>query len=184
MVVENNGIFGYTAADFQEAILGDASQKKKIEVFQQEISDVGTITNTGFMKWGIFTKNQILTGHGTVVYTVDLSSISSVDIVFDDEEKMITIRIPHAVKEEINIPESKVEIGDTERGLLALGSIKMTAEQHQEVMAEIRAKMEKKLVEENVQETADRFAKLTVWEIYSPIVKGVAKDYSLEVEFK
>ena len=37
---------------------------------------------------------------------------------------------------------------------------------------------------DNVLATADRFAKLSVWEMYSPIIKGVAKDYSLEVEFK
>ena len=32
--------------------------------------------------------------------------------------------------------------------------------------------------------TAERFAILSVWEMYSPIVKGVAKDYSLEVELR
>jgi hypothetical protein len=32
--------------------------------------------------------------------------------------------------------------------------------------------------------TAERFAILSVWEMYSPIVKGVAKDYSLEVEVR
>jgi hypothetical protein len=44
--------------------------------------------------------------------------------------------------------------------------------------------MEEKLKEDNVLETADRFAKLAVWEMYSPIIKGVGKDCSLEVEFR
>ena len=44
--------------------------------------------------------------------------------------------------------------------------------------------MEEKLKSDNVQATADRFAVLTVWELYSPIIKGVAKDYSLEVVFR
>lgn len=184
VTLENSGIFGYTAADFEEAILGDSSKLKKIEVFEQEISDAGTITDTGLLNWGIFTKNQLITYTGTVVYTVDMSKIGRSDIEFNEAEKIITLRIPHAVQEEINIPEDKIQYGDTNGGLLAFGELKATAEQLGKVQAEARKKMEEKLVETNALETADRFAKLVVWEMYSPIIKGVAKDYSLEVEFK
>ena len=44
--------------------------------------------------------------------------------------------------------------------------------------------MQKKLDEDNVAAIADRFAKLSVWELYNPIIKGVAKEYSLEVVFR
>ena len=97
---------------------------------------------------------------------------------------MITLKIPHAVQEEINIPEDEIQFGDTTKGLLAFGDIKMTVEQATKVQAGAREKMQQKLEEQKVQETADRFAKLAVWELYSPIIKSVAKDYSLEVVFK
>ena len=184
LVLEDRGIFGYTAANFQEAILGDSEKLKKLEVFQQEVSDIGTAVETGFANLKVFTKNQLITYNGTAVYTVDLSKLSENDILFDEEEKMITIQIPHAVQEEINIPEDKIQFGDTSKGLLAFGDLKMTAEQASQIQTGAREKMEAKLEEQHAQETADRFAKLVVWEMYSPIVKGVAKDYSLEVEFK
>lgn len=184
LVLEDRGIFGYTAANFQEAILGDSEKLKKLEVFQQEVSDVGTAVETGFANLKVFSKNQLITYNGTAVYTVDLSKLSENDILFDEEEKMITILIPHAVQEEINIPEDKIQFGDTSKGLLAFGDLKMTAEQASQIQTGAREKMEAKLEEQHAQETADRFAKLVVWEMYSPIVKGVAKDYSLEVEFK
>ena len=184
LVLDNQGLFGYTAANFEEAILGDSQKLKKLEIFEQEVSDVSTITETGLLNWGVFTKNQIITYNGTAVYTVDLSSLTEDDILFNEEEKIITLRIPHSVQEEINIPEDKIQFGDTDKGLLAFGDIKMTAEQASEIQAETREKMIEKLNEMNVLETADRFAKLTVWEMYSPIIKGVAKDYSLEVEFR
>ena len=184
LVLEDRGIFGYTAANFQEAILGDSEKLKKLEVFQQEVSDIGTAVETGFANLKVFTKNQLITYNGTAVYTVDLSKLSENDILFDEEEKMITIQIPHAVQEEINIPEDKIQFGDTSKGLLAFGDLKMTAEQAAQIQTGAREKMETKLEEQHAQETADRFAKLVVWEMYSPIVKGVAKDYSLEVEFK
>lgn len=184
LVIENNGFGGYTAADFEEAILGDSAKQKKLQVFSQEVSDVSTITNTGLLNWGIFTKNQIITYSGTALYTVDLAALSAEDIDFNEEEKIITIHVPHAQQEEINIPEDRIKFGDTNRGLLAFGDIKMTPEQSTSIQAEARNKMQEKLVSGNTQVTADRFAKLAVWEMYSPFIKGVAKDYSLEVKFK
>ena len=182
--IENHGIFGYTAADFEEAILGDSEKLKKLEVYSQEISDVSEISDTGLFNWSIFTKCQLITYNGKVVYTVDLGQLKASDIHFDEESKTIILSIPHAVQEEINIPEDQIQFGDTSKGLLAFGDIKRTMEQASEVQAQARAKMQEKLDQQKVQETADRFAKLSVWELYSPIIKGVAKDYSLEVVFK
>ncbi len=184
MALEDNGIFGYTAADFQQAILGDSEKLKKLEVFRQDVSDATTITKTGFFNWNALSKTKLITYNGTVVYTVDLSSLSANDISVNEEEKIITLKIPHAVQEEINIPEDAIQFGDTERGLLAFGDLQMTPEQISQVQAGAREKMEEKLKADNVLETADRFAKLSVWEMYSPIIKGVARDYSLEVEFR
>ncbi len=184
MTLENYGFLGHTVADFEEAILGDSQKLKKLEVYKQEVSDVGTITDTGLFNLGMFTKNQVITYYGTAVYTVDLSKLSKADIVFNEEEKMITLKIPHAVQEDINIPEDKIQFSDPEKGLLAFGELKATPEQIMKVQAGARQKMQDKLDSDNVLEIADRFAKLSVWEMYSPIIKGVAKDYSLEVEFK
>ena len=184
LTLENSGFLGHTVADFEDAVLGDSEKLKKLEVFRQEISDVASITDTGLFNIGAFTKNQLITYHGTAVYTVDLGKLSKGDISMNEDEKIITIKIPHAVQEEINIPEDQIQFGDTNRGLLAFGDIKMTAEQAAKVQAEARARMEAKLDADDVIDIADRFAILSVWEIYSPVIKGVARDYSLEVVFK
>lgn len=184
MTISNSGIFGYTAADFEDAILKDSSKLTKLEVYKQEVSDVSTITDTGLLNLGIFTKNQLITYNGTAIYTVDLSKLSKNDISVDENNKVITIKIPHAVQEIINIPEDKIQFSDTNKGLLSFGDIKMTIEQATKIQAEARNKMEEKLKEQKVLETADRMAKLSVWELYSPIIKQMARDYSLEVEFK
>ena len=157
---------------------------KKLEVMRQEVSDVSTVTETGLFNWSVLTKTMLITYNGTATYTVDLSKLRNSDIIFDEEEKMITIKIPHAVLEPINIPEDKIQFGDTNKGLLAFGDLKLTPEQAATIQAGAREKMIQKLKDDNVQETADRFAILCVWEMYSPIVKGVAKDYSLEVVFR
>ena len=184
LVLDNRGILGYKAADFAEAILGDSSQLKKLEVYTQDIADVATITEAGLANIKIFEKNQLITYHGTAVYTVDLSLLAQDDIVMDADAKTITIYIPHSQMEEINIPEEKMEFGDVTSGWLAFGDIKLTPEQHQSIQAAARARMEQKLEETAAIDQADRFAKMSVWEIYQPAVSGVSPEFTLEIEFK
>lgn len=184
LTLENNNFFGYTAADFEEAVLGDSEKMHKIEVYKQEVSDTGTIVDTGLFNLGVFTKSQIVTYSGSVTYTVDLSKLSKSDIVFNEEEKTITLKIPHVEQGEIVIPRENIKYSDPEKGLLAIGELKTTPEKINDVEIKAHEKIQEKLNEENVIETADKLAKLVVLEMYSPIIKGVAKDYSLEVEFK
>ena len=91
------------------------------------------------------------------------------------------MHIPHAVQEEINIPEDGIEIGDAEKGLLAFGDLNVSLEDNIKIQAGVREAMEEKLAKEGALDTADKFAKLVIWEMYTPIVKSVASNYSLEV---
>ena len=182
LTLENHGILGYTAADFQEAILGDSEQLKKLEVFETEVSDAVQLTNTGLANLKVFTKTQLLTYKGTATYTVDLGELSKDDITLDEEKMTVHIKIPDAELEPININENDIEFGDVERGLLGIGKMSMTPEQQQEVQSEARNKMMEKLEADNTAEEAERFAKLSVWEIYQPIINQVTSGYSLEVE--
>lgn len=44
--------------------------------------------------------------------------------------------------------------------------------------------MSKKLDELKEQENADKFAKMTVWELYQPVISGVSAEYILEVDYE
>ena len=183
MVMDDNGLLGYTAADFAEAVLGDATQLKKVEVYEAKVSDAVTLTKTGLVKLKAFTKTQLITYNGKATYTVDLSKLSESDFALDEDEKKVVIHIPHVVCEKINIPSDEMEFGDTERGLLAFGEIKMTAEDYAKIETEAESKMNNKLVELKAEETADRFAKMTIWEMYQPIITAVSPEYKLEIVF-
>lgn len=147
MTLEDESLFGYTAADFAQALPGDASQLKKLEVYSGEVSDAAAITNAGLLKLKAFTKTRSLTCHGTATCTVDLSRLSEEDISVEesDEENIhkVKIRIPRAVREEINIPGDRIGFGDVDKGLPALGQIRLTAEETAKVQTEARARMEK-----------------------------------------
>ena len=184
LTLENHGVFGYTAADFQDAILGDSQQLKKLTVFEIEVSDAVQLTNTGLANLKIFSKTQLLTYKGKASYTVDLGKLSKDDITLDEEALTVHIKIPGPELEPINIDENDIEFGDVERGLLGIGKMSMTPEQQQEVQSEARTKMMEKLEAENTAEEAERLAKLSVWAIYQPIINTVTKGYSLEIEIE
>ena len=129
LVLENNGVRGYTAADFAEAVLGKTSQQRKLEVYTAEVSDAATLTETGFANLSFLSKSQLITYHGTATYTVDLSNLNENSVIFDETHKTITLLIPHAQCEPINIPSDRIEFGDLEKGWLAFGDIKLSPEE-------------------------------------------------------
>ncbi len=185
MVLENDGIFGYTAADFAEAILGDEKGLTELEVYEAEISDAVTITDTGLLNLKVLSKNQLITYHGIATYTVDLSGLSKDDIELDEENKTVTLRIPHAkLKTPVNIPSDKIEFSDPTRGWLAFGKMNFTPEESAEVQTEAEKRMEEKLEELNSAEKADEFAIMNIWKIYQPLVSSVSPEYELQIEFQ
>ena len=184
LVLDNSGIFGYTAADFYDAILGDTKQLKKLEVYEAKVSDATKITDAGIGGLAIFTKTQLVTFNGTAKYTVDLSKINKDSITVDKTHKTVKLVIPHAEREEINIPSSEMEFGDTEHGWLAFGEVSLSPEENAKLESGARERMEHKLVELNEQEKADKFAKMSVWDIFQPMISSVSSNYKLEVAFE
>lgn len=138
LTIENHGIFGYAAADFQEAILGDSEQLKKLEVYTVNVSEAVPLVNTGLAKIKAFTKTQLLTYKGTATYTVDLGELKKDDITLDEEGMTVHLRIPHAKLEPININENDIEFGNVERGLLGLGKMTMAPEEQARIQDEAR----------------------------------------------
>ena len=183
LTLENYGFFGYKAADFAEALLGDGSKLKKLEVLSYKVSDVTTVTSAGLADLSIFSKTKSITYNGTAVYTVDLSWLNASSFEVDADNRILTIKIPHAQLEPLNIQSSDIEFGETENGILSFGELKLTPEQMAEIQSGAQKAMEEKLVNENISEQADRFAKVSVFEMFQPMLSKTAWGFTLDVEF-
>ena len=180
----NHRIFGYKVADFQEAVLGDEEQLKKLEVYSRDVSDVATLTQAGLFKSKAFSKYQVITYNGTAVYTVDLSGLTADDITLDEETKTVTMKVPAPQLEPINIPSENIQFGEVEKEAFAFGNIKLTPEQQAEVETQAKARMLDKLETENVIEDAKMAAEHSIWEIFQPMISNLSSKYTLKVEFK
>lgn len=183
LTLDNHGVLGYTAADFSEAVLGDTTHPKKLEVYTVNVTDVATVTEAGLANLTIFSKVQYITFHGTAIYTVDLGLLNEYCIVVDNEAQQVQLYVPHALLSSLSVPADAIEFSDVERGLLAFGDIKLTPEDQAALEAAAQREMERKLAADKVQLDADRFARLAVWEIYQPIISKVAPGYTLEILF-
>ena len=180
----NHRIFGYKAADFAEAVLGDEEQLKKLEVYSREVSDVSTLTQAGLFKIKAFSKYQLITYNGKAIYTVDLSGLKADDITLDEETKTVTIKVPAPVLEPINIPSENIQFGEVEKEAFAFGNIKLTPEQQAEVETQAKERMLQKLEDEKVIEDAKIAAEHSIWEIFQPVISNLSSKYTLKVEFK
>lgn len=183
LTLQNYGFFGYKAADFAEVLLGDGSDLKKLEVLTYKVSDVTTITSAGLGDLSIFSKTKAVTYNGTAVYTVDLRMLNASNFEVDQESRVLKIKIPHAQLEPLNIQSKDIEFGETENGLLSFGELKLTVEEMAQIQTAAQEKMEQKLLDENILEQADRFAKVAVFETYQPLLSKMVWGYTLEVEF-
>lgn len=184
LTLENNGIMGFTAADFEEVIVGAAEKKALLIVDEQELSVVSDITQAGFLNWNIFSKNQSVTFYGTGQYTVDLSDIKSSDISVDDDAHTITVKIPHVELHAVVLDPNKTVFGDTDKGLLAFGDIKLTAEQNNQIIAEGEAKLWDRGLESDLMDKADSFAKYVLRDFFETFTDEVSNTYKVKIEFK
>ncbi len=184
LTLENHGIFGFKAVDFEEAILGEATRQQLLIVEEQDVSVSSTTTDAGFLNIKLFSKSQVLIFHGTGEYTVDLTEITKDDISLDEETYEITIKIPHAQLHSTVFDPDKTEISDTNKGWLAFGDISFTAEDTKKIETEALLQLEEALSTDECFEEADRFAKLTAYETYQPIVEKVSPAYKVVIEFQ
>ncbi|MBQ1326128.1 MAG: DUF4230 domain-containing protein [Solobacterium sp.] len=182
-VVDDDGFLGYTAADFEDAVLGGISEHQELVVMEQPVSILTTITRAGLGNLNIFSKVKNVTYYGTGVYTVDLSHIDRRHIKVDQDTKTVTIRIPHTYLQYVVPDLEATEFEDTEKGLLAFGDIKMTTEEQNELERSVEEAMRERLDQPDRYEEADTLALLKTYEIFQPLVTAVSREYVVEMVF-
>lgn len=183
VTIDNDGFLGYTAADFQDAVLGAATEHQELIVMEQPLSISTTITKAGLGNLPIFSKMKDVTYYGTGVYTVDLSGMDKDRVLVDEETYTVTVKIPHAALQYVNPEIAKTEFEDTEKGFLAFGDIKLTPEETNQLEQSVYDAMQERLDSDDLYEEADRFAKLKTWEIFQPLISAVSPMYKVEIEF-
>lgn len=184
-VLEDDGLFGYKAADYADAVLGEASKKAQFVIYTQPIKETTQIIDTGFANLEFLSKYQLVTYHGHVSYSVDLGHLSSEDIDVSEDENLVTIHIPAPTRDEIVINNDDTEFGDVQKGsFLAIGDIELTAQQLAQVESEARKQMEKTMDEMNTDQIAETYARESVRDLFGPVIHRLSPRVAVDVHIQ
>ena len=172
-----------TVADFKDPIILAHGKDARLIVYTAELSEVVSMADEG---WGGFKWNstyQEAKYFGQAEYTVDLSQLSEEDFIVNNEQNILTVRIPYAVLSPINILNDKTQFKDTEKGWLGPKEVKMTSEELNKIMLEIEEKMKAQLIDENIMAKANEEAKVVVAELLTATIQAVDPEFSVVVVF-
>ncbi len=172
-----------TVADFKDPIIIAHGKDARLIVYTAELSEVVSMADEG---WGGFKWNstyQEAKYFGQAEYTVDLSRLSEEDFIVNNEQKILTVRIPYAVLSPINILNDKTQFKDTEKGWLGPKEVKMTSEELNKIMLEVEEKMKAQLIDENIMAKANEEAKIVVAELLTATIQAVDPEFTVVVVF-
>jgi len=181
--VLESGVIGFTAVDFQDAVMGEASRHQELIVMEQPLEISTTVTKAGLGGLMIFNKTKTITYYGTGIYTVAMAGLDKDHIKVDVDKKQVTITIPHACLQYVNPDLDKTEFEDTEKGLLAFGDIKLTTEDQNRLLQSVYQSMEERLIGEDLFKMADEFAQMSSWQMFQPLVTAISPEYTVEIAF-
>lgn len=175
-------------ADFETPILGRAERESLLTVEERSVSVIVNTTENGLFDWEVFQKSQAVRYSGTAQYTIDLSDFSADDIEVDHETRTVTITIPDPELHSLSFDPAKTEVLSQSNGVLAWGDLELSAEETSELEASALEAMGDELDEENAIEDARRFARLSAWELFQPVVSSVSaesgEEYTLVIRQK
>lgn len=174
---------GYSKFDFSDAILGESRKKSDFVVLEQDIT-VSTRVSQALANLALFEKSQVIRSYGTGVYTVNLAALSVNDIALDSDLEQITITIPHAALSYVTVDVEKTEFEETKKALFAFGDIKLTNEQLNLLEQSIQETMTEQLSDADMLAKADSHAISQVQQLFDPIVRSVAPDYTVKIELQ
>lgn len=172
-----------TVADFKDPIILAHGKDARLIVYTAELSEVVSMADEG---WGGFKWNsayQEAKYFGQAEYTVDLSQLSEEDFIVNNEQKILTVRIPYAVLSPINILNDKTQFKDIEKGWLGPKEVKMTSEELNKIMLEVEEKMKAQLIDDNIMAKANEEAKIVVAELLTATIQAVDPDFTVVVVF-
>lgn len=170
-----------TIADFKEPIILTHGKESRLIVHTAHLSETISIANEGLGGWEWTSVYQDVEYEGNAQYTVDLSQLSEKDFVVNNELKTLTVRIPYAVLDPINIPADQIKFRDPVKGWAAPKDIKLTPEQNTQLMIQVTDKMKAKLIDENIIAVANENAKIVVADLLSATVHSIDPEFTVVV---
>lgn len=167
----------------EETLVNEIQRKQELITLEVQMTEK-VILNDSWGSLDIFKKLQSINYAGTGTYTVDLSSLKAENITIDDKLKKVTVKVAPPTIKGVSINEEKTEYQTPENGLLRFGEIKLTPEENQMILRNIKEKMLGKMSEQDFTSEAKASTEKTIRDLIQSIVLSkTTVAYSIEVLF-
>ena len=173
-----------TTVDFYEPIIEQFKKESQLVVSSADASIDLELKQKGVFDVDLLNKTQKIRYKGTGRFYVEMSELSKENIAVDEENKTITITVPHTKLLPLEIDPNRFESEDAKKGFLAFGDLKFTPKEYNDLETEVKGKLEKSVNTKENRLKADENAREEITKIYDPIVKALDSDYSVNVEFE
>lgn len=173
-----------TTVDFYEPIIEQFKKESQLVVSSADASIDLELKQKGVFDVDLLNKTQKIRYKGTGRFYVEMSELSKENIAIDEENKTITITVPHTKLLPLEIDPNRFESEDAKKGFLAFGDLKFTPKEYNDLETEVKGKLEKSVNTKENRLKADENAREEITKIYDPIVKALDSDYSVNVEFE
>lgn len=168
----------------EETLVNEIHQKQELITLEIDMTEK-VILDDSWGSLGIFKKVQSVNYAGTGIYTVDLSNLKAENINIDDKAKNVMVNVaPPAVKT-VSIAEDKTEYQTPENGLLRFGEIKLTLEENQMLLSNVKDKMLKKMSEQDFTSQARNSSEKTINTLIQSIIANkTSEPYTIQIQFQ
>jgi len=170
-----------TVADFKDPIILTHGKESRLIVHTAHLSETISVASEGLGGWEWTSVYQDIVYEGDAQYTVDLSRLTEGDFSVNNELKTLTVRIPYAELDPINIRADRIKFRDPVKGWAAPKDIKLTPEQNTQLMIQVTNQMKAKLIDEDIIAVANKNAKIVVADLISATVHSIDPEYTVLV---
>jgi hypothetical protein len=164
-----------------DTIVNELQNKQELIPLELDLTEKVTISDN----WGsadVFKKFQNVYLVAKGIYTIDLMQITSENVHINDNKKSLTINAPKPQVKAITIDEQKTLYETTQNGLFRFGDIKITAAEHQSILAKAKEKMDEKMCSSILYEEALKSSELSIKNFVIAVL-GRESNYNITVEF-
>lgn len=172
-----------TVVNFKEPIIEQFRKESQLVVSSVDAVIELELKQTGVIDVAFLNKSQVIKYRGTGRFYIDMSDMSEDNITVDEENKTVTIEIPHTKLIPVDIDPDRFESQDAKKGLLAFGDLKFTPVEYNNLQTECKNKLEGKINTKENRIKADENATQEIIKIYTPIVKSLDEEYEVKAVF-
>lgn len=168
----------------EETLVNEIHQKQELITMEIQMTEK-VILNDSWGNVEAFKKVQSINYAATGTYIVDLASLKADNINVDDKAKKVNVKVAAPVVKGVSITEEKTEYQTPENGLLRFGEIKLTPEENQLLLINVKDKMLTKMSEQNFILQAKNASEQTIKALIQSIISNkTTEPYNIEIQFQ